>query len=404
LATSTTVLVVTHGVPYPPHGGAKLRDLNTIRCLAREHSVCLLSLVWDPQELRDLPRLREYCDHVDAVSTRRSVGERMVALGKAVVSARPLAAAAFYRDEMARKIRRLLEERRVDLVVFEQIYVAPYIDALPAPRTARTVLSLHNVAAHQYRSMVGTRAGGVHQALAVPKWRLISAMERRYTGLVDHCIVVSAREAGFLRAMHPHVPTSVVENGVDTVAYRPLEEPDGGNALLFVGRMQYAPNVDAVRYVCRRILPAVRRVVPDARLYVVGPEPPRLVTRLAGDDAVVVTGGVPDVRPYYQRARIAIVPLRAGGGTRLKILEAMALGRAVVSTSIGCEGLEVRDREHLLIADTDASFAAGVIELLQSRDLRERLARNARRLVESRYDWEIVNRTLSDVYRRVLAP
>jgi glycosyltransferase involved in cell wall biosynthesis len=143
--------------------------------------------------------------------------------------------------------------------------------------------------------------------------------------------------------------------------------------------------------------------VPDARLYVVGPQPPRLVDRLAVTGPVIVTGGVPDVRPYYQRSRIAIVPLRAGGGTRLKILEAMALGRPVVSTSIGCEGLDVRDREHLLIADTEASFAESVIELLGCAELRERLTRNARGLVESRYDWEIVNRTLADVYRRVLA-
>jgi len=397
-----TVLVVTHGLPYPPHGGAKLRDLNTIRCLAQEHSVLLLSLVWDPEELRGLPRLRECCDHVDTVPTRRSIRERIAAVADGLVAGRPLAASAFYVEGMARKLREIVERRRVDLVVFEQIYVAPYIDALPVPRTVRTVLSLHNVAAHQYRSMVGTQAGAGHKALQIPKWALMSRMERRYAGRVDHCLVVSPREAGLLRRTHPEVPTSVVENGVDALAYRPLGEAEGGQGLLFVGRMQYAPNVDAVRYFCRRILPIVQRAVPETRLYVVGEQPPDLVTRLAATGPVVVTGGVPDVRPYYQQSRIAIVPLRAGGGTRLKILEAMALGRPVVSTSIGCEGLSVRDREHLLIADTPARFADGVIELLRSPELRRTLAANARRLVESRYDWEIINGALRDFYRGVL--
>lgn len=398
-----TVLVITHGLPYPPHGGAKLRDLNTIRCLARDHSVLLLSLLWDPAEREGLGPLREFCEHVDTVSMGRSLHGRVAGVAEGVLAGRPLAASAFYRPAMACKIRRILASRPVHLVVFEQIYVAPYIDDVPAPRTARTVLSLHNVAADQYRSMIGTSAGAASAALAIPKWLLMSRMERRYARRVDHCIVVSPREAGRLRRALPEASVSVVANGVDTRAQRPLEEPEAGHVLLFVGRMQYAPNADAVRHLCRRILPLVRRAVPDVRLDLVGEHPPDVVTRLAETEGIVVTGGVADVVPYYRRSRVAVVPLRAGGGTRLKILEAMALGRPVVSTSVGCEGLDVRDREHLLVADTPASFAAAVVELLGSPDLRARIARNARRLVESRYDWEIVNETLRDVYRGVLA-
>lgn len=403
MATAKSVLIVTYGLPYPPHGGTKLRDLNTIRCLAREHSVFLLSLLWNPGELRDVARLREYCREVDAVVMRRSLGERLAGLASGLRAGRPLAASAFYLAAMAEKVRRIVSEHDVDLIVFEQLYVAPYLDALPSPRTGRTVLSLHNVAARQYRSMLRTRVGAVHKALQLPKWLLMAAMERAYAGRADHCIVVSSRDAMLLGATHPEAPRSVIANGVDASVYRPLPEPAGGDALVFVGRMQYAPNIDAVRHFCRRILPIVREAVPDVRLYVVGEEPSPLVTRLADGDRVVVTGGVPDVRPYYERSRVAIVPLRAGGGTRVKILEAMALGRPVVSTSMGCEGLDVTDGEHLLVADTPARFAERVVELLRRPDLRACLARNARRLVESRHDWAVVNEGLRDVYRRLLA-
>jgi len=175
---------------------------------------------------------------------------------------------------------------------------------------------------------------------------------------------------------------------------QPLAESASGNNLLFVGVIGYPPNADAVLYFCKSIMPLVRRKIPDVQLTVVGNAPPPEVCKLAVRDEVVVTGVVDDLVAYYARATVCVVPLRAGGGTRLKILEAMAFGRPVVSTSIGCEGLAAVDGEHLLIGDSPEDFAQNVIQLLLEPDLRHRITIAARRMVEQRYDWPIIGRKL----------
>jgi glycosyltransferase involved in cell wall biosynthesis len=179
----------------------------------------------------------------------------------------------------------------------------------------------------------------------------------------------------------------VIPNGVDTHALRPLPPAEGPPALVFVGSMMYRPCVDAAVWLVREILPLVRRTHPDVAVWIVGRGPVPEVTALAGN-GVFVTGEVEDVAPYYRRATLAVAPLRAGGGTRLKILEAMALGRVVVSTTVGAEGLRVDDDTHLAIADDAQSLANAIVALLNDHDHRDRLARAARALVEAEYDWD----------------
>jgi glycosyltransferase involved in cell wall biosynthesis len=167
--------------------------------------------------------------------------------------------------------------------------------------------------------------------------------------------------------------------------------------------MGYEPNDDAAQYFCRDILPVIRRTVPAVELWIVGRDPSSAVRALASD-TVHVTGRVDDVVPYYQRSAVAIVPLRAGGGTRLKILEAMALGRPVVTTSIGCEGLDVRDNDHVVTADTAESFAARTVQLLNSAELRQAIAARARELVVTQYDWDAIAGQLLRLYEEVREP
>jgi glycosyltransferase involved in cell wall biosynthesis len=388
-----TVLVVTYGVPYPPDGGSRIRNLNTIRWLARRHTVLLLSLTWDADEARHLPELRRHCDHVDMVVNHRSRAATLAALAGISLAGRPLGIYPYDFPAMAAKVREVAGRWRPDVAVFEQIYVAPYVDALPADARRRCVLSLHDVASSQYRSLVPLPRDPLRRLREVLWWRLMCRVERHYVGRFDRCVVVSARDADLLRRRHRTPPLAVVENGVDTSGVRPGPDPARGNDILFVGDMSYLPNADGVRHFVDTVLPRVRSAVPDATLHVVGHRP-----AVPASDHVVVTGRIAELTPLYDAARVVIAPLRGGGGTRLKILEAMAHGRAVVSTSVGCEGLDVRDREHLLIADTPARFAADVIELLTSPELRRRVAGNARRFVEARHDWSIVDRQLAAVY------
>jgi glycosyltransferase involved in cell wall biosynthesis len=189
-------------------------------------------------------------------------------------------------------------------------------------------------------------------------------------------------------------PIRVVPNGVDTEFFRLGTEAERPLELLFTGAMNYAPNADGVAHFCAEILPRIRAVVPDVSLSVVGRDPPPRIQSLARG-GVTITGTVPDVRPWMNRAAVFVVPLRVGGGTRLKILEALASGRAVVSTSLGCEGLDVKHGDNILVADTPAAFADAVVRCLRDPGLRRELGARGRALVEQRYRWDAIGLGLS---------
>jgi glycosyltransferase involved in cell wall biosynthesis len=216
--------------------------------------------------------------------------------------------------------------------------------------------------------------------------------------------VVSEIEGQRLRAVAAGTAVSLVPNGVDTAVLRPLPEAAVGKRLIFVGHLRYPPNIDAVRFLAHHILPALHARIPEARLTVVGDGAPGALGEFRGRDDIDLVGRVPSPLPYYQDAHVAVVPLRAGGGTRLKILEAMALGRPVVSTPLGCEGLAVEDDKHLLIADDAEGFVAAVARLLTDRALAGRLTLEARALVERDYDWTGIADRLLRVYDELLAP
>jgi glycosyltransferase involved in cell wall biosynthesis len=185
-------------------------------------------------------------------------------------------------------------------------------------------------------------------------------------------------------------PVHVIPTGVDTDFYRPAPSPPASRGLVFTGSMDWLPNEDAMIWFCRDVLPLIRAQEPQTTLTIVGRAPTPQVVRLGREAGITVTGTVDDIRPYVGSAAVYIVPLRIGGGTRLKIFEAMSMGKAVVSTSVGAEGLPVNDGEHLVLADEPAAFAASVVQLMRDVDRRRMLERAARKLVLDRYDWSAV--------------
>jgi len=237
------------------------------------------------------------------------------------------------------------------------------------------------------------------------QWKKLSRYEARVCRLADGVVAVSEADKTALQRLVPGLEVAVVPNGVDIEFYNDQARFGhwdlviGHWSLVFTGKMDFRPNVDAVLWFCQEVLPLVRRQVPDVHFYVVGQSPHRRVLRLADDPAVIVTDRVDDVRPYIAGACVYVVPLRIGGGTRLKVLEAMAMGKAIVSTSLGCEGFAglVSGRE-LALADTAEDFARQIIELLGDASRRERLGRAARRFVEERYDWRHIVPKLEELY------
>ncbi|MFN0122167.1 MAG: glycosyltransferase family 4 protein [Blastocatellia bacterium] len=395
------VLFLTLGSPCPPDSGVRIRDYNIIRNVARAHRVDLRCLLYSEEEIPALAEASAFCHSVDYVIMRpRTVREYLSLLPRHMWHMPPATWSFFY-EEMAGKLRQTIDGQAIDLIQIEHSFLAPYLASVPRNSGCKTVLSLHNLGSRQYARMRHLRMPMPEKVLFWLKWLAMLGWETRAASRFDHVVAVSEIEAGLLREANPDIPVTLIENGCDMNLFTPRPETAGDPVMLFAGTLGYPPNVDAVLSFCQDSLPLIRREIPGARFVVVGHRPPPDIQRLPGQHGVEIMGSVPDVAPFYEQAHVCVVPLRAGGGTRLKIIEAMAAGRAVVSTTIGCEGLDVRHNEHLLIADDPADFAAAAIRLLRDADLRRRLTGNARQLVALRYDWAAITARLLRVYDEV---
>jgi glycosyltransferase involved in cell wall biosynthesis len=297
---------------------------------------------------------------------------------------------------------------RYDVVHFELAPMAAYAAACSLGRRPRPILCLdeHNIEYDIVRRTAGVEASVLRRAYSAVEWRKVRREERHAWSHLDGCTVTSVRDQDMLLADEPTAHTAVVPNGVDLEFFQPsrlshLPAPREPQTLLFFGAIDYYPNTDAMLFFLHDALPQLAARYPHLRLCIVGRKPPESI--VAQRSATVeVTGVVDDVRPWIERADVVIVPLRIGGGTRLKILEAMAMGKAVVSTTLGAEGLDVVPERDLLIADDAASLVAQIGRLLDDPELGRRIGASARKLVASRYSWKAAVRTLSTFYGELL--
>jgi sugar transferase (PEP-CTERM/EpsH1 system associated) len=293
-------------------------------------------------------------------------------------------------DELAARLAR----HAYDVIQVENLHVAQYALSAKVP----TVLDLFGVESAVMARYAERAGNALRRAYAGLTARKLARYERQVCPRFTECLAVSEDDRRLLQGAGIEAVT-VIPNGVDVEAFRPdptcAVAPD---RLVFTGRMDYHANVDGIVWFCREIWPRVRAARPNLQLQIVGGHPTSEVRQLAQHAGVEVTGFVKDVRPYLAEATVAVVPLRVGGGTRLKILEMLALGKTVVSTSIGAEGLAVRSGRELLIGDGPEGFAEQVERGLADAGLRERLGTAGRRLVEAEYDWGAIARRLEDVY------
>jgi glycosyltransferase involved in cell wall biosynthesis len=380
------LLFLTPYLPSPPRSGGPRRLHGLLSGLAGAHSVSVLSLVGPGDDRAAAVRAtRDYCDEVVAIENNRYAlpGRRKRALQlRSLLSPASYERLVYHRPALQDALDRMVERTRYDVITVEFAQMACY----RLPRAATLVLDEHNV---EYDILRRTWAGGAAPARKLYNYvdyLKLRREERAAWRRFDGCALTSARDERLLRDAYPHARTAVVPNAVDTSAFRPGPAPPEPLTLLFFGAIDYYPNTDGLLYFLDEVLPRIRARHPGVRLSIVGQSPPEAITRRAGG-GVIVTGLVDDVRPYLERAAVVVAPLRVGGGTRLKIVEAMAMGKAIVSTTIGAEGIDVTDGRELLLADTAEAFAARVGRLLADAPLGRALGAAARRLAEERYSW-----------------
>lgn len=383
------ILFLSSWFPCPPDNGSKLRVYHLLRALAQEHKVTLVSFAFgsaQPDEPDGLAGVLNglYAVQVDPFLANRA-GLLRTFLSTVPVVSRPIPA-------MSQLVAELLQATRFDAVIASTEGMAPY--ALSAPPASARILEEHNSPARWLWERFQREEMPVQRMRYWLSWQKHRRYEARYLCHFDLVMMVSEADGATTKATIGAAQTAVevVPNGVDCRRNYPGFTVVQPHSLIYSGALTYRANYDAVCFFLAEVLPLIRREIVDVRLTITGATDGVPLHRLPMDESVYLSGYVEDIRPYVSGAAVCIVPLREGGGTRLKILEAMALGTPVVSTTKGAEGLDVVHGEHLLIADEPERFAAYTVELLLRPELRQRLADNARRLVEQKYDWEGIGR------------
>jgi sugar transferase (PEP-CTERM/EpsH1 system associated) len=389
------ILTVAARPFYPANTGGRIRSSEIFERLSRLHHVTILCF----RTAEDLPehveRMRACCAELEVVEwreTRKFTPRFYGELAASLASPLPYTVRKYRSAGMRRRIRARLATSTYDLLLCD--FLQPAVNCI-GDGFAPKVLFQHNVEAviqARHARHAGNRLARAYLRIEAAK---LARFERRASRAFDRCIMVSDEDCRTMQARYGAVNAVSIPTGVDADYFHAaadVPEPE----IVFVGSMDWLPNQDAVDYFVGEILPRIRRVVP-ATFTIVGRDPPAAVQRHAANPHIRVTGTVPDVRPFVARAQVVVVPLRVGGGTRIKIFEAMAMKKAVVSTSVGAEGLPVVDRQDVLLADDPSAFADRVVELLREPDLRRRIAAAGRDLVSSRFTWDAVTRRFSDI-------
>ena len=423
------ILILTPQLPIPPQAltglsqGTTIRNFNLIAGLARRHEIDLLtfgtpapdegpktkderepSFVLRPSSFVDQSSLlRPYCRQIVAEPAPvRTLARR----GRdTLLSPWPDMALRLNSPVMHEHMARLVRENHYDVIQVEGIEMARYTLSLNQPRPL-LVFDDHNaeylLQKRAFLTDVRQPRRWLGAGYSFVQWRKLVAYERRICRMADRVVAVSEADRQALRMILPDLAVAVVPNGVDLEFYRPGIVPPladaGAHALVFTGKMDYRPNVDAVLWFADAVWPLILAQAPDTRFYVVGQQPHERLARLAEQPGITLTGRVPDTRPYIAAAGVYIVPLRIGGGTRLKVLEAMAMGQAIVSTRLGCDGFDFTDGHEVRFADEPAAFAEAVLELFRDRSRAAALGQTARAFVERHYGWGAIVPRLEALY------
>ena len=402
------ILYVSHMPASPPRIGAQARIHGLMTQLARRHDLTAVMLIdgeADAGECRQA--MQAYCREVVLVpnpNSHEGLSKRLRQLGS-LASPWSFERTRVMVPTLQQALDRVLRARRFDIVNLEFSFLGHcnLRQAPPGERLPSLAVDLHNIDYDLARQYARACGGLVRRGYAAVNWRKLRREELAAYGDADGVYLCSVADEQRLLAEIPGTRTAVIPNAADTGYYqpRPTDPPPDGRTVVFFGTLSYVPNTDGVIYFAKEIWPLIAKAHPEARCKIIGSRPPASLQELAGP-GIELTGFVPDLRPHLAEAAVVVVPLRLGGGTRLKIVEAMAMGKAIVSTTLGAEGIEASPGQDILIEDQPEAFADVVSRLLADPGLAARIGQSARQLAVQRYCWSGAARALEGFYRQIL--
>lgn len=392
------ILLISTQFPVPPRSGFTTRVYHLALQLASRHDVTLLSYR-DPDDAVEAQGAGEMMrvETVEHHWARTGGGKRLAQL-TSIASPRPFICRQMYAPKMQHAIDALSADVQFDVVQLESSPLCIF----QLPTRSKVILDEHNVEYEVFERMHESERSLPRRMFNRLESARFRKFEQRWWREVDGCLVTSEREERIVRAHAPDTPVAVVSNGVDLEYFRsPVDSAPEPHTAVFNGVLDYRPNRDAAEFLVDTIWPLIRERFAQARLTIVG-RGEQADLRALARPGITLTGVVPDVRPFLRDAAVVVVPVRMGGGTRLKVIEGLSMGKAMVSTSLGCEGINVRDGEHLLVADEARAFADAVIALFEKPSLARALGRAGHERMREEYTWELAGERQEELYRRVL--
>ena len=396
------ILFFSQRFPYPMDTGGKIRTGKLLEQLKDVFDITLVSNVESPKDDEYLDQVKNLCAEFHPVpwkETKKYTFRFYLKLLRSVFSRYPFTVINDYSKDLEAALLHLTTSERFDLLICD--FLQPSLNFRRLSVTP-TLLFEHNIESVISRRHFETSHNPVAKVFWWLQWRRMERYEgdacRKFTGTVT----VSETDKKYLEALAGIKNVFAIPTGVDTGFFAPREEPVKENSLVFTGSMDWLPNEDAIKFFAREILGKIKRVIPTIQLTVVGRNPSRsLIKELEAYPEVTVTGRVEDVRPFISSHALYVIPLRIGGGTRIKAYEAMAMGKAVVSTSVGIEGLPVTDGENVVLADTPDAFAGAVVTLLRESKRRQQIGMNARSFVVENIGWRRAAKAFAEISRKV---
>ncbi len=398
------ILFISEKLPYPLDTGGNIRTYHILRGLSERHEITLATTIDGPDQQELIRHLNPICERVVAVQTKNN---GRLKLAKDVLSSfvksTPVVVARHYFHDLQLELSRILSGGHFDAVHFNHLDATAYMPSLPGGMIR--VLDEHNIVSNQVTTAARSETNGLRRHYMNMQRGKTERYEKRIAGEMSLCLVCSDVDKEALSKMVGKARIAVIPNGVDVNYFDSYQKAQNRpsraeNNLVFVGTLDYGPCEAAVHFFSTEILPRILSEIPDITFTVVGRNPSKRLQKLAARDRhIVLTGWVADIRPYLAAARIFVAPLLSGSGTRIKILEAMAMGKPIVSTGIGAEGIEAEDGADIVIADTPNDFSSAVTELIGNESRSKSIGDKSRALVREKYSWEGVQTSLLAEYQ-----
>ena len=393
------ILFLSPTVPFPLTDGGRIRVFNLLKQIATKNNVTLLALETQPTDAEGVAQLQQLGIQVHLVTNAPTLPHLSFrTLANAFFKRQPITVARYDLPAYRQQFKELIAIETFDIVHYEMFHTAQFHTETDLPG----VLSQQNVDSAIWRRLCSETINPFYKFAYWTQQLAFQRYERVLSPKFDAVTCTSDIDAAVFQQHCAGDVIEIIPNGVDVTHYQPDFSAEVPAHLIYIGSMDWYPNEDAVGFFADEVLPRIQERVPDVRFSIVGGNPSTRVQKLAEREGVVVTGRVPEIKPYFAEATVFVVPLRIGSGTRLKILEALAMGKAIVSTSVGAEGLALKDGEEIFIADEPAAFADAVTRLLTDVPLRRRIGENGRARVEQDYDWRSIGEKLHLLYTKIL--